>query len=259
VPSPIVRPITEADQAPSARHRAVALSAFAVLQIIRNLQIRIKYLALKYLTIYYPNVLSEMGVQSMTVYGYARVSTDGQSVAAQEAQLLAAGCAKVYSEKISGKATDGRVELAKALKRLAEGDTLMVVCLDRLARSTRDLLNILHDLGERKIGFKSLKDPWCDTTTAHGELMLTLLAGFATFERRLILARTEDGRQRAKARGVKFGRPPALTAHQRQEALERLSKGEAQADIARSFNVGQATISRLAGSIGPFPVAVAGT
>ena len=89
--------------------------------------------------------------------------------------------------------------------------------------------------------------------------MLTLLAGFATFERRLILARTEDGRQRAKARGVKFGRPPALTAHQRQEALERLSKGEAQADIARSFNVGQATISRLAGSIGPFPVAVAGT
>ena len=107
VPSPIVRPITEADQAPSARHRAVALSAFAVLQIIRNLQIRIKYLALKYLTIYYPNVLSEMGVQSMTVYGYARLSTDGQSVAAQEAQLLAAGCAKVYSEKISGKATDG--------------------------------------------------------------------------------------------------------------------------------------------------------
>src|SRR6516164_4143359 len=195
----------------------------------------------------------------MTVYGYARVSTDGQSVAAQEAQLRAAGCAKVYAEKVSGKATDGRAELAKVLRRLERGDVLMVTRLDRLARSTRDLLNILHELAQAGVGFKSLLDPLCDTTTAHGELMLTLLAGFATFERRLILARTEDGRQRAKARGVKFGRPPALTAHQRQEALERLSKGEAQADIARSFKVGQATISRRAGSIGPLPVAVAGT
>jgi DNA invertase Pin-like site-specific DNA recombinase len=189
----------------------------------------------------------------MTVYGYARVSTDGQSVAAQEAQLLAAGCAKLFSEKISGKAMDGRAELAKVIKRLDKGDVLMVTRLDRLARSTRDLLNILHELAQRGVGFKSLLDPWCDTTTAHGELMLTLLAGFATFERRLILARTDEGRKRAKARGVKFGRPSALTAHQRQEALQRLANGEAQTDIARSFNVGQATISRLAGSIGPFP------
>ena len=112
----------------------------------------------------------------MTIFGYARVSTDGQSVAAQEAQLLAAGCAKVYAEKISGKAMDGRAELAKLLKRLGKGDVLMVTRLDRLARSTRDLLNILHDLGQRGIGFKSLKDSWCDTTTPHGRLMLPFSA-----------------------------------------------------------------------------------
>src|SRR5262249_48632826 len=124
----------------------------------------------------------------MTIYGYARVSTDGQSqsVAAQEAQLRAAGCAKVYSEKISGKGRDGRVELAKLLKRLDKGDVLIVTRLDRLARSTRDLLNILHDLGDRGVGFKSLADAWADTTTAHGRLMLTVLAGIAEFERELI-------------------------------------------------------------------------
>jgi len=141
----------------------------------------------------------------MAIYGYARVSTDGQSVAAREAQLRAEGCAKVYSEKVSGKATDGRTELAKLLKRLGEDDVLMVTRLDRLARSTRDLLNILHDLGQRGIGFKSLKDPWCDTTTAHGRLMLTVLGGIAEFERELINARTNEGRARAKARGVRFG------------------------------------------------------
>jgi DNA invertase Pin-like site-specific DNA recombinase len=128
-------------------------------------------------------------------------------VAAQEALLRAEGCAKVFSEKISGKATDGRPELAKLLRRLGEGDVLMVTRLDRLARSTRDLLNILHDLGQRGIGFKSLKDPWCDTTTPHGRLMLTVLGGIAEFERELITARTSEGRTRAKARGVRFGRP----------------------------------------------------
>ena len=182
----------------------------------------------------------------MTIYGYARVSTDGQRVAAQEAQLRVEGCAKVYSEKISGKATDGRVELARLLRRLREGDVLMVTRLDRLARSTRDLLNILHDLGQRGIGFKSLKDPWCDTTTPHGRLMLTVLGGIAEFERELINARTSEGRARAKARGVRFGRPPALTPHQQREALERLRQGETQADLARTYNVGVATINRLA-------------
>jgi DNA invertase Pin-like site-specific DNA recombinase len=183
----------------------------------------------------------------MPIYGYARVSTDGQSLASQEAELYAAGCAKVYAEKISGARSD-RPELARALKRLNPGDLLIVTRLDRLARSTRDLLNILDDIAKRGAGFKSLHDAWADTTSAHGRLMVTILAGLAEFERELILARTSDGRTRAKARGVRFGRPPTLTAHQRREVLQRLAQGEVQADVARSFNVSQATISRLAGA-----------
>ena len=137
-------------------------------------------------------------------------------------------------------------ELAKVLTRLDTGDVLIVTRLDRWARSTRDLLNILDDIAKRGAGFKSLHDAWADTTSAHGRLMVTILAGLAEFERELILARTSDGRVRAKARGVKFGRPSALTAHQRREAIQRLAQGEAQADVARTFNVSQATISRLA-------------
>ena len=181
----------------------------------------------------------------MTAYGYARVSTNGQDLGSQEAELLATGCAKVFKEKVSGAKTD-RAELAKALRRLEPGDVLIVSRLDRLARSTRDLLNIVAAIGEREAGFRSLKDTWADTTTPHGRLMLTVLGGLAEFERELIRARTGDGRARAKARGVHFGRPAALTPHQRQEALQRLATGEAQADVARSFNVSQATISRLA-------------
>src|SRR5262249_20164033 len=181
----------------------------------------------------------------MATYGYARVSTNGQDLGSQEAELLAAGCARVFKEKVSGAKTD-RAELAKLVKRLEPDDVLVVTRLDRLARSTRDLLNILATISERKAGFRSLKDTWADTTTPHGRLMLTVLGGLAEFERELIRARTGEGRKRAKARGVKFGRPTALTAHQRQEAIRRLANGQAQADVARSFNVSQATISRLA-------------
>ena len=184
----------------------------------------------------------------MTIYGYARVSTDGQTLAAQDAALHAADCAKVYGEKQSGAKTD-RPELAKLLRRLEPGDVLMVTRLDRLARSTCDLLNILHTLGERSIGFKSLADAWADTTTPHGRLLVTMLAGIAEFERELIKARTGEGRKRAQARGVRFGRPPALTAHQRQEALKRLVAGETQTDIARSYNVSHVTIGRLQGAM----------
>jgi DNA invertase Pin-like site-specific DNA recombinase len=183
--------------------------------------------------------------KKMMTYGYARVSTSGQDLAAQEAELMAAGAAKIFKEKVSGAKTD-RAELAKAIRRLEPGDVLVVTSLDRLARSTRDLLNVLATIGERKAGFRSLKDAWADTTTPHGRLMLTVLGGLAEFERELIRARTGEGRKRAKARGVRFGRPAALTPHQRQEALQRLGNGEAQADVARSFNVSQATISRLA-------------
>ena len=180
----------------------------------------------------------------MTVYGYARVSTDGQTLAAQEGELTAAGAAKVYAEKVSGAKTD-RAELGKLLNRLQPGDTLIVTRLDRLARSTRDLLNILDTVAKAGAKFTSLQDKWADTTTPHGELMVTILAGLATFERHLIRSRTSEGRVRAQQRGVRFGRPPALTLHQRQEALARLQAGETQADIARRFNVHGTTIGRL--------------
>ena len=178
------------------------------------------------------------------IYGYARVSTDGQSVAAQVAQLTKAGAAKVYRETASGAQTD-RAQLRKALAALEAGDVLMVTRLDRLARSTRDLLNTLAAITDRKAGFRSLGDTWADTTTAHGRLMLTVLGGLAEFERELIRARTGEGRARAVARGVKMGRKPKMTAHQVKEALRRVDAGERMRDIARSYNVSHSTISRL--------------
>jgi DNA invertase Pin-like site-specific DNA recombinase len=181
----------------------------------------------------------------MTMYGYARVSTDGQTLAAQDATLRDAGAAKVYAEKISGASTDNRRELAKALKVLGPGDVLMVTRLDRLARSTRDLLNTLDAIGKAGAGFKSLADTWADTTTPHGRLMLTILGGLAEFERELIRSRTSEGRKRAQARGVHMGRPPALNRDQRREALARRDAGEALTDIARTFGVSHTTISRL--------------
>jgi DNA invertase Pin-like site-specific DNA recombinase len=180
----------------------------------------------------------------MSSYGYARVSTDGQTLAAQDAQLHAAGCAKIYAEKASGAKTD-RAELARLLKRLEPGDVLVVTRLDRLARSTRDLLNILDNISKAGASFRSLADTWADTTTPHGRLMLTVLGGLAEFERELIRARTSDGRERAKARGVHMGRPPKLTPHQRVEAIARRNAGEALVEIGRSYNVSHSTISRL--------------
>ena len=181
-------------------------------------------------------------------YGYARVSTDGQSVAAQVTALNAAGAGKVFREVASGAKTD-RAQLRKAIAALEAGDVLMVTRLDRLARSTRDLLNTLATIAGRKAGFRSLGDGWADTTTPHGRLMLTVLGGLAGFERDLIRARTGEGRERAQARGVKMGRPSKLTSHQQREAIRRRDRdGETLADIARSYNVSAATISRLAAS-----------
>ena len=172
------------------------------------------------------------------------------------AELQAAGCGNIYKEKASGAKTD-RPALAKLIRRLEPDDVLVVVRLDRLARSTRDLLNILDEVGKRDAGFRSLKDAWADTTTPHGRLMLTVLGGLAEFERELIRARTDDGRKRAKARGVKFGRPRKLTSHQRQEALQRLAEGAVQADLARSYGVSPPTISRLA-TPSPFAASAVG-
>jgi DNA invertase Pin-like site-specific DNA recombinase len=176
-------------------------------------------------------------------YGYARVSTDGQSVQAQVRQLTKAGCKKVFRETASGAKTD-RTQLRKALDQLDGGDVLMVTRLDRLARSTRDLLNTLAAIADRKAGFRSLGDTWANTT-AHGRLMLTVLAGLAEFERELVRARTGEGRERAKARGVRMGRPPKLTSHQVKEALKRRADGEPIREIARTYNVSHSTISRL--------------
>jgi DNA invertase Pin-like site-specific DNA recombinase len=144
----------------------------------------------------------------------SRVSTDGQTLAAQDAALRGAGCAKVYSETASGAKTD-RAALRNAVASLREGDVLMVTRLDRLARSTRDLLNTLDEISKRGAGFKSLADTWADTTTPPGRLMLTVLGGLAEFERELIKSRTGEGRARAKAAGVHMGRPAKLTPHQR--------------------------------------------
>jgi DNA invertase Pin-like site-specific DNA recombinase len=177
-------------------------------------------------------------------YGYARVSTDGQSVDAQVRQLTKAGCKKVFRETASGAKTD-RAQLRKALAVLDAGDVFMVTRLDRLARSTRDLLNTLGTIADRKAGFRSLGDTWADTATAHGRLMLTVLGGLAEFERELIRARTGEGLTRAQARGVKMGRPPKMTPHQVKEALSRRDAGEPMRDIAKSYNVSHSTISRL--------------
>jgi DNA invertase Pin-like site-specific DNA recombinase len=158
------------------------------------------------------------------IVGYARVSTDGQTLDAQQAALREAGAEQIFSEKISGAVTE-RKALARAIAALGPGDVLLVTRLDRLARSTRDLLNVLDAVAKAGAGFKSLADAWADTTTAHGRLMLTVLGGLAEFERELIYARTGEGRKRAQARGVRFGRKPKLTAHQRREALERRDSG----------------------------------
>src|SRR6202790_5109735 len=178
------------------------------------------------------------------IYGYARVSTDGQSVTAQVAELRKHGAGRVYREVASGAKTD-RAQLRRLLDQLDDGDVLLVTRLDRLARSTRDLLNTLATVAGRKAGFRSLGDSWADTTTAHGRLMLTVLGGLAEFERDLIRARTGEGRERAKARGVKLGRKPKMTPHKMKEALPRREAGEPMRDIAKDFNVSHSTISRL--------------
>src|SRR5437870_6286532 len=127
---------------------------------------------------------------------------------------------------------------------LAKGDVLVVTRLDRLARSTRDLLNLLGTIAEKGAGFKSLRDAWADTPTAHGRLMLTVLGGLAEFERELIRIRTGEGRARTKANGQSLGRKPKLTPHQQREAIQRRDRdGEPVREIARSYNVPHSTIS----------------
>jgi DNA invertase Pin-like site-specific DNA recombinase len=178
------------------------------------------------------------------IKGCARVSTDGQTLEAQHEALRVAGAEQVFAEKISGAKRD-RSALERCLGSLQPGDTVLVTKLDRLARSTRDLLNVLALITDYGASFKSLGDPWADTITPHGRLMVTVLGGLAEFERHLILSRTAEGRVRAKARGIKFGRKPKLSKYQQTEALARRAAGETLAETARSYNVSHMTIGRL--------------
>lgn len=180
----------------------------------------------------------------MQKIGYARVSTAGQSSDGQVEQLKAAGCHRVAQETASGAKTD-RPALAKLVASLKPGDILVVTRLDRLARSTIDLLNLLKAVGDHKAGFLSLGEQWADTTTAAGRLMLTILGGLAEFERELIKARTAEGRERAKGRGVRMGRKHKLTPHQQDEVRKRKAEGHSVRELGRSYNVSPNTISRV--------------
>ena len=177
----------------------------------------------------------------MTIYGYARVSTGGQSLAAQIAELKAANCEKICQEKISGAKAD-RKQLARLVGVLAKGDLLIVTRLDSLARST---LHPMETITKAGAAFKSLGDAWVNTTTAQGRLLVTILGSLAEFERHLIHSRTSEGRKRAIARGVVMGRKPKLTSHQKKDAIRRRRAGENLVDIGRSYNVSHSTISRL--------------
>ena len=177
--------------------------------------------------------------------GYARVSTYGQTLDAQLEQLRADGSVRIYREKASGTQPTRR-ELLRMLKALAPGDVVTVTRIDRLARSTFDLFAIVKQIVDAGAQFRSFAEPWADTTTSTGRLMIAVLGGLADAERDLIRTRTAEGRSRAKARGQHMGRPPKLTPQQQKEARRRRAEGATLKELAKSYNVGRTTISRLA-------------
>ncbi len=177
-------------------------------------------------------------------YGYARVSSSNQDYKAQIEALKAADCEKVHSEKASAKNTKDRPEFNRLMKAIKPGDTIVVTRLDRLARSSRDLANIMHELTERDCGFVSLRESWCDTTNKFGRLLMTIMGGLNQFERELIRERCEEGIQRAKAKGTKFGRRNALDPSQRRKVAQLHAKGVTVRDLAADYEVGVATIMR---------------
>jgi DNA invertase Pin-like site-specific DNA recombinase len=182
--------------------------------------------------------------------GYARVSTKDQDLDAQREALTKAGCETIHQEKESGAKRD-RPALARAIETLQARDVLMVTRLDRLARSTLDLLNLVNGLVERGIGFRSLGDSWLDTTSPQARFLLVVFAGLAEWERELIRIRTTEGRARAMAAGKRFGRKPKMTGFQRDEAVRRVSDGEAVRDVARTYGVDPVTIRRLSQAFAP--------
>ena len=191
----------------------------------------------------WPQDMTETHLQNRRL-GYARVSTYGQTLYAQLAQLRRAGCTKIYREKATGARPDRRA-LLKLLQALAPGDVVTVTRIDRLARSTFDLFGIVKRIVDTKAQFRSLAEPWADTGTSTGRLMLAVLGGIADVERDLIRTRTAEGRSRAKAQGKHMGRPPSVTPAQKKEAIRRRAQGATLEELARSYNVSRATISRL--------------
>jgi DNA invertase Pin-like site-specific DNA recombinase len=176
--------------------------------------------------------------------GYARVSTQGQDLTQQRAVLREAGCTRIFEEKVSGVKRD-RPELGRLLDHLRSGDVVTVTRLDRLARSTRDLLEIAERIKEAGAGLRSLAEPWADTTTPAGRMVLTVFAGIADFERSLIVERTSAGRIAAKARGVRFGPRPSLSADQIAHAKQLVEReGKPVSEVARLFGVHRATLYR---------------
>jgi len=187
--------------------------------------------------------MTETYLQKRTL-GYARVSTYGQTLGAQLEQLRAAGCTTIFREKATGARADRR-QLLRMLKALSPGDVVTVTRIDRLARSTFDLFAIVKQIVDAKAQFRSLAEPWADTGTSTGRLMIAVLGGLADVERDLIRTRTAEGRSRAKARGQHMGRPPKLTPQQQKEARRRRTEGATLKELAKSYNVGRSTISRL--------------
>lgn len=179
--------------------------------------------------------------------GYARVSSNGQELRLQLDALKAAGVAKtdIYTDKASG-AKAARPGLDKCLQALKPGDTLLCWRLDRLGRSVRHLIDLVEQLRERKVGFKSLNDGAIDTTTASGELIFHIFTALAQFERRLIQERTNAGLSAARARGRLGGRPPLSTDDPRIQTAQRLhaDKSMPVADICRTLQVSRPTLYR---------------
>ena len=176
--------------------------------------------------------------------GYARVSTMEQNLDLQLPDLKKAGCQKIYREKVSG-ATRQRPEFQRMLDQIRVGDVIVVWKLDRLARSTRDLLETIETIQEAGGKFMSISEPWADTTTHAGKMIMTIFAGIAEFERDLIRERTGAGREAAKKRGVQFGRPRKLNPEQMQLVRRLLDEGKSVRELTRTFDVHIATIYRL--------------
>jgi DNA invertase Pin-like site-specific DNA recombinase len=184
------------------------------------------------------------GGEAMTTYGYGRVSSHGQDLEIQLAELRAAGCEKIFCEKESG-TKDDRRQLRRLLKILKAGDVVIVSALDRFTRGGAfKTLCILDAITSRGATYKSLAEPLPDADEL-GEVIAALYGYVARKNRLDLLRRTAAGRARAKAMGVKFGRRPKLSPAQQQQARARRSAGEPPARIASDFNVSSSTIARL--------------